>query len=69
MAIWCGGCVIHIRRGAICVARLRLRWARGKASEREASNSAGLHAFLCLVEMEVNRGVALAAYRWAAYGG
>ena len=25
-----------------------LRRARGKASEREASDSAGLHAFLCL---------------------
>lgn len=25
--------------------------------------------FLCLIETEVNRGVALAAYRWAAYGG
>ena len=32
-----------------------LRWARGKASEREASDSAGLHAFLCLVKSNTNR--------------
>ena len=29
----------------------------------------GFTLFLCLIETEVNRGVALAAYRWAAYGG
>ena len=52
----------------LCVARFD-RQGNAKASDREASNSAGLHAFLCLIETKVNSGVALAAYRWAAYGG
>ena len=69
--VWLYGAevVLYISGVGFCVARFD-RQGNAKASDREASNSAGLHAFfLCLIETEVNRGVALAAYRWAAYGG
>ena len=42
-AIWCGGCV-YISGVGFCVARFD-RQGNAKASDREASNSAGLHAF------------------------
>ena len=39
--------VLYISAWGLCVARFD-RQGNAKASEREASDSAGLHAFLCL---------------------
>ena len=44
MVIWCGGCVVHIRRGVLRCSSSTCK-AIPTASNREASNSAGLHAF------------------------
>ena len=48
--VWLYGAevVLYISGVGFCVARFD-RQGNAKASDREASNSAGLHAFLCLI--------------------
>ena len=66
--VWCRGCLIHIRRGAYALLVSTDRAMRRPQIVKRATVQ-GFTLFLCLIETEVNRGVALAAYRWAAYGG
>ena len=66
--VWCRGRVIHIRRGAYALLVSTDRAMRRPQIVKRATVQ-GFTLFLCLIETKVNRGVALAAYRWAAYGG
>ena len=52
--------VLYISGVGFCVARFG-RQGNAKASDREASNSAGLHAFFYVLLHRFNRGVALSA--------
>ena len=60
--------VVHIRRGASALLVSDIR-ALPEPQGVKRATAQGFTLFLCLIETEVNRGVALAAYRWVAYGG
>ena len=57
--------VLYISAWGLCVARFD-RQGNAKASEREASDSAGLHAFLCL-DREYTITLWLSEARYPAY--
>ena len=58
--VWCRGCVIHIRRGAYALLVSTDRAMRRPQIVKRATVQ-GFTLFLCLVETEINRGVALSA--------